>query len=144
MNHFGNSQEARTPPTVWSCSPTEALTVNGIKSARGRGDGASSTTWRTVLPSNDPYELSDWSARSDPLTCPSFIPPVALHRPQGGGVAGGRGLGEVGVAEISAAAAEAVAAVLDLRGCRRYQATVAMTLLLVADVSPTTWMKRHI
>lgn len=78
--------------------------------------------------------------RATSLTCLAVV-----HQPQGRGVGGGRGLGEVGVAEVSAAAAETVAAVLDLRGCCRYQATVAMTLLLVADISPTTCTtKKHV
>ena len=73
------------------------------------------------------------------LTCLSVVPPIRLHQSQGGGVGGGRSLGEVGVAKVSVAAAVSVAAVLDLRGCRCYQATVVMTLLLVTDANPATW-----
>lgn len=75
---------------------------------------------------------------SDRLTCLLLIPSTGFHHPQGGRISGWQGLCVVGVAEVSAAAAESVAAVLDLKGRRCHQATVAVTLLLVADVSPTT------
>ena len=78
------------------------------------------------------------------LTCLSVVPPIRLHQPQGGGVGGGRSLGEVGVAKVSVAAAVSVAAVLDLRGRGCYQATVAMTLLLVTDANPATWMTKRL
>lgn len=85
--------------------------------------------------------------KSDRLTCLSAVTPTRLHQLQGGGVGCGWGLGEVGVAEVSAAAAESVAAVLDLDfgfwRCRRHKATIAMTLLLVSNLSPTTWTKKY-
>lgn len=75
---------------------------------------------------------------SECLTCLLLVLSTGFHQSQGGSVCSGGGLGVVGVAEVSAAAAESVAAVLDLKGRRRHQATVAVALLLVADVSPTT------
>lgn len=54
-----------------------------------------------------------------------------------------RGLCEIGVAEVSAAAAEPVVAVLDLGGRRCYLAAVAVTLLLTADVRPAACGKHE-
>lgn len=76
------------------------------------------------------------------LTCLTVgVPP---HRPQGGDVGGGRGLGVVDVAKVVAAAAETIVGFLHLRRRRRYKdAAVANTLPLAADRSPTTWRARH-
>lgn len=68
-----------------------------------------------------------------------MIEVVPPHGPQGGRVGSGRSFCVITVAEVVAAAAETVAGFLHLRRSRRHQdAAVAITLLMVAHIQPTT------